>query len=56
MTQYDEMQSNELGAVVVVLEGYGDRVLAADWGVDEGLLYPVTALDEELSAFFKDQA
>jgi hypothetical protein len=54
-TQYDEMAEPELGAVVVVLEGFGESELTADWGggEDNTMTYPVAPLDEELSAFFK---
>lgn len=52
-TQYDEMAEAELGAVVVVLEGFEDAALLADWGGGEQMTYPVTPLDEELSVFFK---
>ena len=56
-TSYDEMGSDELGAVVVVLEGFSESMLTAEWGGGEGAMsYPVTPLDEELSVFFKDQA
>jgi len=53
-TQYDEMAEAELGAVVVVLEGFSKPELTADWGAgDDMMTYPVTELDEDLSAFFK---
>jgi len=56
-TQYDEMEEPELGAVVVVLEGYDqctDQLeITADWGGGNSMTYPVAPLDEELSAFFK---
>ena len=53
-TQYDEDGEPELGAVVVVLEGFSSNVITADWdGGDDVTDYPVTPLDEELSAFFK---
>lgn len=52
-TQYDEMSDPELGAVVMVLEGLPTEVITADWGLDDPVAYPVAALDEELSAFFK---
>ena len=44
-----------IGAVVVVLEGFGESELTADWGggEDNTMTYPVAPLDEELSAFFK---
>jgi len=51
--EYDEMAEPELGAVVVVLEGFSGPNLTADWGGDDTMTYPVSALDEELSAFFK---
>lgn len=54
-TQYDEMGSDELGAVVVVLEGFGEAALNAEWPDGMTMSYPVTPLDEELSVFFKDQ-
>ena len=54
-TQYDEMSEPDLGAVVMVLEGYGREDITADWGDGEQpMSYPVAPLDEELSAFFKD--
>ena len=54
-TQYDELSEPELGAVVVVLEGFDAPTLVADWGgVEEGLTgYPVSVLDEALSVFFQ---
>ena len=52
-TQYDEMEEPDLGAVVVVLEGFREAALTADWGPEEQMTYPVTPLDEELSVFFK---
>ena len=54
-TQYDEMADPELGAVVVVLEGFSEAMLTARWSADDTVEYPVAVLDEELSAFFKDQ-
>ena len=42
-------------ATQVVLEGYQKPELTVDWGGDDIMAYPVTALDEGLSAFFKDQ-
>lgn len=48
------MEDDELGAVVIVLEGHEGGALEPDWGdLEEAVSYPVTALDEELSAFFK---
>lgn len=53
--QYDELGDPSLGAVVVVLEGCAESVIEAAWGGgEEGMQYPVTPLDEELSIFFKD--
>ena len=54
-TQYDEMSDPSLGAVVVVLEGCEEQTVAAAWSgsADDAMAYPVTPLDEELSAFFK---
>ena len=37
----------------VVLEGYHSPTVTAEWGGDDRMSYPVTVLDEELSAFFK---
>jgi len=51
-TQYDEMGEANLGAVVVVIEGYADDTLTADWG-ETPIVYPVTPLDEDFSSFFK---
>ena len=44
-----------LGAVVVVLEGFEGSEIQASWeGVpSNGMTYPVTVLDDQLSAFFK---
>ena len=53
-TQYDEMNDADLGAVVVVMEGFSGSSLSADWGTADGpVVYPVAELDEEFSAFFK---
>lgn len=53
-TQYDDMGEADLGAVVVVMEGFDDDVLSVDWGgTHEPITYPVTELDEDFSAFFK---
>eukprot|EP00966_Prymnesium_polylepis_P023934 551020-Prymnesium_polylepis.3 len=56
-TQYDEMEDPELGAVVVVLEGFKGDVLSCQWSpgqdADASAQYPVTQLDSELSQFFK---
>ena len=52
--QYDAMDDPELGAVVVILENSKATALAAEYGPDDkGLEYPVTKLDEQLSAFFR---
>ena len=52
--QYDAMDDPELGAVVVILESSKATALAADYDPDDkGLEYPVTELDEQLSAFFR---
>ena len=51
--QYDEMSEPELGAVVVVLEGYNESELTATWEPGDAMSYSVTKLDEDLSAFFK---
>ena len=52
--QYDAMDDPELGAVVVILENSKATALAADYGPDDkGMEYPVTELDEQLSAFFR---
>ncbi len=51
---YDEMGDPDLGAVVVVLEGFERTALAPDWDdVEASTEFPVTPLDEELSVFFK---
>ena len=48
------MDDPELGAVVVILEQSKQGALAADWGDGEaGMAYPVTELDDSLSAFFR---
>ena len=52
-SQYDEMEDPELGAVVVVLEGYTEAALTAEWAPDDSMTYPVAPLDEELTVFFK---
>ena len=52
--QYDAMDDPELGAVVVILENSKQTALAAEYGPDDkGMEYPVTELDEQLSAFFR---
>ena len=52
-SQYDELESETLGAVVVVLEGCGLHVVSADWGDgEEPMAYPVTPLDESLAPYF----
>ena len=52
--QYDAMDDPELGAVVVILENSKATALAAEYGPDDkGIEYPVTELDEQLSAFFR---
>ena len=52
--QYDAMDDPELGAVVVILENSKATALAAEYGPDDkGMEYPVTELDEQLSAFFR---
>jgi hypothetical protein len=52
-SQYDELESENLGAVVVVLEGCGLHVVSADWGDgEEPMAYPVTPLDESLAPYF----
>jgi len=52
--QYDAMGDQDLGAVVVVIEGYAESTLTADWGEgEEPITYPVTELDDEFTAFFK---
>ena len=52
--QYDAMDDPELGAVVVILENSKQTALAAEYGPDDkGIEYPVTELDEQLSAFFR---
>lgn len=53
-TQLDERGCEDLGAVVVVLEGFADPSLTADWSGGDTMTYPVTPLDDELSAFFKE--
>merc|ERR1712008_200969 len=46
-SQYDALEHETLGAVVVVLEGCGLHVVSADWGDgEEPMAYPVTPLDE----------
>jgi hypothetical protein len=52
-TQYDQMGENDLGAVVVVMEGLEAETLIANWTPDDIIRYPVTELDEEFSVFFK---
>jgi len=54
-TRFDEAAEVHLGAVVVVLEGFEGSEIKADWeGVpSNGMTYPVTVLDDQLSAFFK---
>ena len=49
------MGSADLGAVVLVLEGFSESTITAEWA-GETMSYPVTPLDEELSAFFKNVA
>ena len=45
---------HSLGAVVVILENSKQTALAAEYGPDDkGMEYPVTELDEQLSAFFR---
>lgn len=51
--QYDEMSEPELGAVVVVLEGFDEDTIVASWEPGDEMSYPVSTLDEQLSAFFK---
>jgi hypothetical protein len=51
--QYDEMNETELGAVVVVLEGYSEATLHVDWGGGDEMDYPVTTLDDGFTVFFK---
>jgi len=52
-SQYDEMNETELGAVVVVLEGYSEATLHVDWGGGDEMDYPVTTLDDGFTVFFK---
>lgn len=52
--QYNEMADDELGAVVIVVEGFEGISLTPDWDdLEEAISYPLTPLDEELTAFFK---
>jgi|NorSeaMetagenome_1021524.scaffolds.fasta_scaffold95422_1 hypothetical protein len=52
-SQYDALEHETLGAVVVVLEGCGLHVVSADWGDgEEPMAYPVTPLDESLAPYF----
>ena len=52
-SQYDALENETLGAVVVVLEGCGLHVVSADWGDgEEPMAYPVTPLDESLAPYF----
>jgi len=52
-TQYDEMGEPDLGAVVVVMEGYEGGDLIAEWSETDRIRYPVAELDEDFSVFFK---
>jgi len=52
-TQYDEMGERDLGAVVVVMEGFDEDELLANWGGGDIIRYPVSELDEDFSVFFK---
>ncbi|KAL1520583.1 hypothetical protein AB1Y20_022159 [Prymnesium parvum] len=52
-TQYDEMEDPELGAVVVVLEGFEGDMLTCEWSPGDVAPYPVTHLDQELTQFLK---
>lgn len=53
--QYDEMGEGDLGAVVVVIEGFKGDSITADWAGDGAspVPYPVATLDEAFSVFFK---
>ena len=52
-SQYDAMGDDSLGAVVVVLEGCGVPAITADWSDgEEPMMYPVTALAEDLAPHF----
>ena len=49
-TQYDEMGETDLGAVVIVMEGFEQDELLAEWSTDDRIRYPVTELDDGLCA------
>ena len=52
-SQYDALENETLGAVVVVLECSELHAVSADWGDGaEPMAYPVTPLDESLAPFF----
>ena len=40
--------------MVVVLEGYDEPSITASWELGDEMSYPVSTLDEQLSAFFKN--
>ena len=47
------MEDPELGAVVIVLEGFKGTQLGGEWKPGDAIEYPVTLLDAILAAFFK---
>jgi hypothetical protein len=51
-SEYDEIEDETLGAVVVVLEGAAMPSVTADWADGEPTPYPVTMLDESLAPYF----
>ena len=50
MWAVNEMGGAELGAVVIVMEGYEQDELLAEWSADDRVRYPVTELDDGLYA------